>query len=180
MSRRTARRHLLAAPPFDSASLFGSAPLFVILFLSLCTPEARAQRRVAPSSLKTIIVTEENDGGEINLPHSGTLVVRLASNPSTGYTWRMAQNESSLLKPVGDEYVPSRGKLLGAPGVQVFRFKAVAAGGTELILLYQSSTLKGVAAAKQFWVLVTIDRPGESSRKKQAGNTTITSQSPVR
>jgi len=83
-------------------------------------------------------------------------VVRLASNPSTGYSWSVAQNDASLLKPLDDKYVRPDSKQMGAPGNQVFRFKTVGSGGTELILLYQNLSLSGVRAAKKYRVIVTI------------------------
>lgn len=71
----------------------------------------------------------------------------------------MAQKDASLLKPLDDKYVRPDSKQMGAPGNQVFRFKAVGSGGTELILLYQNPSLSGVRAAKKYRVIVTINRP---------------------
>lgn len=114
------------------------------------------QAQVASPSRKAITVTEEDNNGEISLPYGGTLVVRLGSNPSTGYSWQVAQSEPSRLKQLGDVYERPGGELLGAAGRQVFRFKEVTAGRTELIPLYRSAAMRGVRAAKQYKVLVTI------------------------
>lgn len=125
-------------------------------FFSAFGQEARAQNATAP---KTVTVTDTDNNGEFNLNPGDTLVVRLSSNHTTGYSWQVAQNDASLLRPLGNRYVRSRTKLMGAPGFQVFRFKAVGSGGTQLILFYQAQT-RGVQAAKKFQILATIKRRG--------------------
>ena len=130
--------------------------LLTATFFSVICPVARARNATAA---KTVTVTDTDNNGEVNLNPGDTLVVRLTSNPSTGYSWSVAQNDATLLRPLGNMYVRSRSKLMGAPGYQVFRFKAVGSGGgIQLILLYQGQT-RGVQAAKRFQTLVTINRP---------------------
>ncbi len=132
------------------------ALMLLMTFFIVTISEGSARNATAA---KTVTVTDTDNTGEVNLNPGDTLVVRLSSNPSTGYSWSVAQNDASLLRPLGNRYVRSLGKLMGAPGYQVFRFKAVGSGGgIQLILLYQGQT-RGVQAAKRFQTLVTINRP---------------------
>ncbi|CAH2601989.1 Protease inhibitor I42 family protein [Rhodovastum atsumiense] len=65
------------------------------------------------------------------------LVVRLAENPSTGYSWHVDQ--SGILTLVGSDYlpqaIPQRG-WVGSGGEHSFRFHAQTAGASELRLSY--------------------------------------------
>ncbi len=49
------------------------------------------------TSARTVKITDNDNSGQVTLNVGDTLVVRLRSNPSTGYSWQMAQNDSSLL-----------------------------------------------------------------------------------
>jgi inhibitor of cysteine peptidase len=61
--------------------------------------------------------------------------VELTGNPSTGYTWQV-RVDGQLLELLGQEFEPS-GEGVGAGGVEVFRFRAVAAGETEIACAYR-------------------------------------------
>lgn len=64
------------------------------------------------------------------------LTVSLESNPTTCYVWKVAEIEESILKQKGEakfQELPSKSEpIVGAPGVQTFRFEAVGAGETTL------------------------------------------------
>lgn len=109
-----------------------------------------------------VTVNEGNAGGQVTLKLNDTLVVNLRSNASTGYSWSVAQNNPSLLRPMGSSYQPLIGGPPGAQGTQTFRFRAVGSGGEGLILLYQKRGMGGVQAAETFQMLVVIDRPNRN------------------
>jgi inhibitor of cysteine peptidase len=77
----------------------------------------------------------DNPAQAIQVAPGEAFAVRLAGNPTTGYTWR-ASVDSSYLELVGREFEP-RGEGVGAGGHEVFRFRAQAAGETEIIFEYR-------------------------------------------
>lgn len=109
-----------------------------------------------------VTVDESNAGSQVTLKLNDTLVVSLRSNASTGYSWNVAQNNPSLLRPMGSSYQNTPGGPPGAPGRQMFRFRAVGSGGEGLILLYQKSGMGGVQAAETYQILVVVDRPNRN------------------
>jgi inhibitor of cysteine peptidase len=64
-----------------------------------------------------------------------TFAVRLAGNPTTGYTWQ-ANVDSSYLELVYQEFEPG-GEGVGAGGHEVFRFRARETGETEIVFEYR-------------------------------------------
>lgn len=67
-----------------------------------------------------------------------TLSVSLPSNPSTGYRWELASDAAPLLKTLSAEYyTPNQDNIVGAGGTVTWRFKAVATGEAQLMLVYQ-------------------------------------------
>lgn len=126
--------------------------LGITAFVALMTGAAKAD---------TVQVYDGDNGQQITLRPGDTLVVNLKANLSTGYSWNIAQNNNSLLRPLGrPTYQQSDSGMMGAPGTQVFRFRAVGSGGEGLTMLYQKASLGGgVRAADTFRLLVVIDRP---------------------
>ena len=68
------------------------------------------------------------------------LVVTLESNPSTGYRWKQAENNESILEQLGEAEFKSSEEgeppLVGAGGWEIFRFKAVSAGQMSFLFFY--------------------------------------------
>jgi inhibitor of cysteine peptidase len=84
-------------------------------------------------------LTKSDNNSKVTLKVGDTLSVELASNPSTGYSWQVAQLDPKVLQPVGEpEFNLPSGKtpVPGAPGTQTFNFKAVAKGQSPLMLVY--------------------------------------------
>lgn len=57
-------------------------------------------------------------------------VLKLKSNPSTGYTWFLREYDSAIITPVKHEYVQPNKGLIGAPGFENWTFKVKPAGFT--------------------------------------------------
>ena len=63
--------------------------------------------------------------------------VTLASNPSTGYHWEfLVEPDESILKFVGKDYRAAEPVRPGSGGMDVWTFKAVSMGETEIRLGY--------------------------------------------
>jgi C1A family cysteine protease/predicted secreted protein len=130
----------------------------VILLLSSLLPFTNA---VAAPPLDDpdhgeVRLSAKDDSRQIELKEGQVLVISLESNPSTGYTWEIEEAKETILRQTGKtEFKPESGPLgapalLGAPGKQILRFEAVAAGQTTLRLVYRRPWEKGAKPAKAF------------------------------
>ena len=91
-------------------------------------------------------------GDTIELSRPGALVeISLEANPSTGYTWFVADVDSTTLLQVGEVFEASPDSPAGAPGTQRLYFEAQAPGHTTLRLVY-ARIWESVPAADTFEV----------------------------
>ncbi|MBN1453561.1 MAG: protease inhibitor I42 family protein [Anaerolineales bacterium] len=84
-------------------------------------------------------LTEADNGRQITVRPGDIVTLKLASNPTTGYSWQVMEIDNTILVQDGDpEYKQSPGSegLVGTGGAETFRFKAVGAGETTLSLGY--------------------------------------------
>jgi inhibitor of cysteine peptidase len=81
--------------------------------------------------------TIDDNGREMQLKKGQTLVVTLEGNPTTGYSWEVAEPlDEQVLQQVGEAEFKQESDLVGAGGVQILRFEAVNAGQITLKLVY--------------------------------------------
>ncbi|HEU5280772.1 MAG TPA: protease inhibitor I42 family protein [Gammaproteobacteria bacterium] len=52
-----------------------------------------------------------------------TFSLKLKANPSTGFLWFLRDYDASLVTPVSRQYEKPDGKLMGAPGYDIWTFK---------------------------------------------------------
>ncbi|MGA2905365.1 MAG: protease inhibitor I42 family protein [Candidatus Korobacteraceae bacterium] len=105
----------------------------------------------------TVSIADEDNSKDVDLTSGGTLIVKLKSNPSTGYSWAVAGDPSPLkLQKTSYRKNTASSKAVGAPGVQVFRFNASSAGMATLHLSYRRSWEYDVPPAKTFSVRVNV------------------------
>jgi len=104
----------------------------------------------------TFVTIGDSDSGKtISVPKEGKLIVRLASNPTTGYQWQISSLDQEYLKPVGEpEYESPKTDRIGSGGTQVFTFITLNPGRTILVLDYERSWEK--KPVKSFTVAVQI------------------------
>ena len=99
------------------------------------------------------VETYNDEGQGIDTGVNQQFVIALGSNPgSTGYSWQESYDET-MLKLV--EYIykeEAKGGLVGAGGVEYFRFKAVKTGRTEITMVYQRLWEKEILNQKVFAV----------------------------
>lgn len=105
-----------------------------------------------------IVVGPGANGTQRVLRVGDALVVRLPSNPSTGYSWSIRSSASPVLARAGRAYVPPDGELVGAPGTARLRFRAVAVGRGTLRLAYVRPWEHDAAPARAFALRVVVRR----------------------
>jgi inhibitor of cysteine peptidase len=112
--------------------------ILLILGLALALSSSAFAQPPPQGPPEQIVVTAADDGGQIELDEGQVLVVRLLSNPSTGYGWQVAQPALGGVLRQADvvEFEP-HSDLLGAPGTEILSFEGVTAGEVTLTLEYR-------------------------------------------
>jgi inhibitor of cysteine peptidase len=85
--------------------------------------------------------------------HSGQqLILRMPSNPTTGFRWIIRDSAASVLHSLGPEVYsnPEDAGLVGSAGVSTWRFEARQAGEGRLHLSYERPWEVGVVPAQRF------------------------------
>ena len=123
-------------------------PLLLIIIYS-CSYE---------SSIKSITCVKEQSGSTINLNMSDTLAVKLAGNPTTGYSWSAAKIDSLKLKLIEKTYLPDKPGLTGSGGTEIFKYSAIEPGSSELKMIYSRSWERDTPPVDSFIVFVKIDQ----------------------
>ncbi len=121
------------------------------LFLGLLVSGSAAAARLD--------LTEQENGKDILLDRGDELVVRLPSNRTTGYSWSLVMTGSGVLKQQGEaayETLRSDRRLMGAGGVEIWKFCAVKAGALTLTFNYRRPWEKDVPPVKSLTWPVTI------------------------
>ena len=94
---------------------------------------------------------------EITINEGTELIVNLASNPSTGYSWTQPTIENpAVLTQTGSEYVAPTGNAVGSAGTQVWTFKASEQGSTIVQMEYVRPWEGGEKGEWTFRLTVTV------------------------
>ena len=94
-------------------------------------------------------------GDSISVSNGDSLVIALAANPSTGYSWEAEANAN--VEFVTSKQVQGNSNAVGAPGTQQLTFKAVKTGSSTLTLNYlRPFDPPGTAPAKTQTFPVTV------------------------
>jgi inhibitor of cysteine peptidase len=110
----------------------------------------------AAGCAKNMEVDEEMNGGSVVLEQGQTLVLKLASNPTTGYDWEIVDLNGAILEQVGEVDYKSDSALIGSGGVNTYTFKAVGSGNVKLSLVYHRSWEKDIPPIETFELDVTV------------------------
>jgi predicted secreted protein len=134
--------------------------LVVALFCSVGSPVIYAQDNktaAANQPLKTVAITDQENGKDVDLPQGEALIVKPAANPTTGYSWAVVGDPAplKLLKTRNKKGGDSK-PMAGAPSVQELKFAASSAGISNLKLEYRRPLEHDVAAVKTFTVKVNV------------------------
>ena len=98
----------------------------------------------------------QDAGKSIKLVPGQELQIALEGNPTTGYSWEIAQNDNAVLSPVGDPEFQADSQLLGSGGKMILRFEGVAPGKTNLKLVYHRLWEKNVEPLETFVINVEV------------------------
>lgn len=108
----------------------------------------------------TVEIGELGHSVSVQLRVGDTLRVVLAANPSTGYSWQVADNDSGILLATSSQKQPAAQQRMGAPGRQTLSFTARTSGQDRLTLSYARPWEKNAKPARSYAVSVSVDAAG--------------------
>jgi len=109
--------------------------LFVVSLLLLCSVAFAQDTCNANANIKA-------RPGEV-------FVIKLESNPTTGYGWQLKGSlDPKVVKFMSTQYVPAKTNLVGSGGIETWTFKAIKRGCAKITLQYLRSWEKGVPPIK--------------------------------
>ena len=128
----------------------GLVTLLTILTLTACAPSLFPTEMPVTASLS-------DSGGTASLIPYQPLVVRLPTNPSTGYMWSytVAGDQVLVLDTLTGE-APAPDGMAGVPGLEVWSFRARGTGRAVLTYIYARPWEKNALPAKIFTLNVEV------------------------
>src|SRR5215468_2232723 len=106
-----------------------------------------------------VTVSAAQSGASVELAANQDLVVRLPSNPTTGYRWVYVEPKDAVLRVDGPStYEPSQsaGAAAGAGGTEVWKLAALKAGQQQLRFEYRRPWEQDVAPSQVATYPVTV------------------------
>lgn len=129
------------------------------------------EKNVAPAKTFSIMVTIDRNGkstittlenkdnnSNVTIKKGGLLLLKLKSNPSTGYSWQVVKKNNWVLplQSSKQERDPNTPTIPGAPSFQIFQFKGSSSGNALIELEYKRSWEKNTPPAETFKANVTV------------------------
>jgi inhibitor of cysteine peptidase len=100
----------------------------------------------------------KNDSGKtVEILVGDELEVILPGNPTTGYAWKLISLDTTVLRPDNAEFFANN-KALGSGGMEAIKFHAIAAGKSEVKLIFHRSFEREVPPLNTFEVTVIIKK----------------------
>lgn len=113
------------------------------------------------------VLSEADSGSELRLLSGDEFVLELGSNPSTGYSWVVADDSVVMVDLIDERLDEPDTDLVGVSGIQHFVFEAVERGAGVLRLEYVRPFEDPSIPQKVFELVVVVDEaewpPGISS-----------------
>jgi inhibitor of cysteine peptidase len=109
---------------------------------------------------KNVVVTKAQHQSKIKVLKNTEFQVLLDSNPTTGFSWRVLSFDSTILQMKKEEFLADKSAedRVGAGGKQIFKFKTIANGTTDLQLIYQRPWEKDTSRADRFRVKIVVPK----------------------
>jgi len=107
-----------------------------------------------------VSVEAGDNGGDVTLAVGDLLVVTLESNPTTGYAWSLAGAvEDDAIAFAGNDFIApeSAEPMVGQGGVEVWAFRALAAGEVTISMEYARPWEQGVEPVDTFGITVVVE-----------------------
>jgi inhibitor of cysteine peptidase len=84
-----------------------------------------------------VVETYDDPGQTINTSANQEFIIALGSNPTTGYSWQESHDQTMLELKEKSYKEEAKEGVVGAGGIEYFRFKALKKGQTEITMTYE-------------------------------------------
>ncbi|MBA7647795.1 hypothetical protein ES703_55574 [subsurface metagenome] len=115
----------------------------------------------SPAAPSQVSVDESHNGKKVEIAVAGTLTVTLESNPTTGFQWSESADisDQTVLEQVDHQFVspPEDTGMVGAPGKEVWTFKALKKGSSTISMEYRRPWEEDVEPGKTFTLSVVVE-----------------------
>ena len=106
---------------------------------------------------RPVVLGPDDYGAHLTLRPGQKVEVHLPANPTTGYTWTLAEADPAVLAAAAEpQYTPEAADRPGSGGVEVWTFEAQAPGTTVVRLIYHRPWEQDTPPAAIFQVTVTV------------------------
>jgi len=125
----------------------------------ICVTVAISLCLVACSSVPSqVSVDASYSGQQVEVAVGGSLTVTLESNASTGFQWELVRiSDEAVLKKTANTYeAPEDTDMVGAPGKEIWTFKALKKGTSTISMEYSQPWPNGTKAAETFDLTIVV------------------------
>ena len=139
--------------------------------------------KAAEPAPKTVEMTKDDNGKSVTVRPGDTVQIKLKSNRTTGYSWALTGKlDEKVLKSEGNEYKVDEhpAGMVGVGGNDVWTFKALAAGRTEIVLGYARPWEKDKEPAQAFKLTVVVEGTASAAEAKTAATAGTAASKDVR
>ena len=107
---------------------------------------------------KIVDQSDSIEPGNITIKSGDTFEIKLESNPTTGYSWRLAESPSGTIQNISNVYEPRKtsGNIVGSGGTEIWTFKAVSKGNIILNFEYARPWEKDIKPIKKETYQITV------------------------
>jgi inhibitor of cysteine peptidase len=133
-------------------------PIFLLTIAACINLAGQQGATAAPSAAPSgVVLTERDNGTDVDLAPNTPLTVKLTSNPSAGCAWSVVGDPSPLkLQKASFRKGTARSGAVGTPGTAVFQLNASSAGIATLTIIYRRSWEYNLPPMKAFSVRVNV------------------------
>ena len=111
----------------------------------------------SPVVASDILVDGSYAGKEVEIVAGGSLTVTLESNPTTGFQWELAGiSDEAVLELIDQEFVAPETALVGAGGKELWTFKVLNEGVSEISMEYRRPWEEGIEPAETLTLTVIV------------------------
>ena len=104
---------------------------------------------------KTQPLVFQDPGVPIKVSPGTEFSIQLVSNPSTGFGWKMTLPvDQKIVEFLGSGYVAPQTAMLGAPGHEVYKFKAITSGEMKADFVYARPWEPKVAPGRKIFTIL--------------------------
>ena len=104
--------------------------------------------------------TIDDSGTTVNLGIDDPFEIELVGNASTGYSWQVMPFDTTVIKQVAEPEYNAKDDRVGPAGTYTFKFQTIAAGQTDLLLIYNRKWEEHKPPAKMFKMKIVVGTMG--------------------